>query len=134
MEKKERVSKQSKQEAANKRDAMKNTSTKQLPSTIAITNDYRSSIPTKKQDLQKTLKIAQKSTISMGKFDNLVEGEKRVKEKKKFDPLISSGEKTKNIKVLNKVLGPSEGSLDIAKAVNRVIQTQQRKRSKQRKQ
>jgi len=102
-----------------------------LPSTIAITNDYRSTISTKKQDLQKTLKIAQKSTISMGKFDNLVEGEKRVKEKKKYDPLISSGEKTKNIKVLDKILGPSEGSLDIAKAVNRVIQTQQRRRSKQ---
>jgi len=94
-EKKERKSKQSKREAANKRDAMKNSSERNLPSTIATTNDYKSSIPTKRQDLKKTLKIAQKSTISMGKFDRLVEGEKRVKEKKKFDPLISSVEKTK---------------------------------------
>jgi len=130
-EKKERVSKQAKREKANRletQSASKNGI--KLPSTISITNDFKTTTLTgKKSDVDKSLKIARQSTISMGKFDRLLPGEKPLKEKKKYSALFSD-EQSKNSKVLDKVLGNTDpGSMNMTKAVNQVITSQQTKRN-----
>jgi len=50
--------------------------------------------------------------------------------KRKFDPLVSELEKTKNMKVLDKILGPQEGKIDANKAANMVIREQQQHKRK----
>jgi len=130
--KKEKVTKQSNREKANKMQGPKPSgvaaSTAKLPGTIAITNDYQTSLESKKANLETSLANARKSTISMGKFDRLLPGEKALKERKKFASNTGGGEKDSNMKVLDKVMGDNDTTPNFSKAVNKVIATQQAKR------
>ncbi|KAJ2720763.1 Rhodanese- sulfurtransferase [Coemansia sp. Benny D115] len=60
----------------------------------------------RKRELQKALVLSKQSTASMGKFDEKLKGEPKVKGlKRKFDPLVGSTdqEKSKNMAILNRV-------------------------------
>ncbi|KAJ1823081.1 Rhodanese- sulfurtransferase [Coemansia sp. RSA 2599] len=60
----------------------------------------------RKRELQKALVLSKQSTASLGKFDEKLKGEPKIKGvKRKFDPLVGSAdkEKSKNMDILNKV-------------------------------
>ncbi|KAJ1648174.1 Rhodanese- sulfurtransferase [Coemansia erecta] len=60
----------------------------------------------RKRELQKALVMSKQSTASLGKFDEKLKGEPKIKGvKRKFDPLVGSAdkEKSKNMEILNKV-------------------------------
>jgi len=124
-EKEKKVEKHEKSTLANKKRANKQLGPK-LPSTIALTADSKKH----KEDIDEALSLARKSTVSMGKFDPMLPNEKRTKEKRKFDPVVSDLEKTKNMKVLDKILGPQERRIDMNRAVNQVIQEQQKQKKR----
>lgn len=84
----------------------------------------------KKKALRETFKKAAVSTASVGKFDRRIEGEEKIApnaaKRAKKDAIIFAGERERNMKALDKVLGQSESSsrsrLDIEKAV-RIIKS-----------
>ncbi|KAJ2598153.1 Rhodanese- sulfurtransferase [Coemansia sp. RSA 1722] len=60
----------------------------------------------RKRELQKALVLSKQSTASLGKFDEKLQGEPKIKGiKRRFDPLVGSAdkEKSKNMDILNKV-------------------------------
>ncbi|KAJ2808121.1 Rhodanese- sulfurtransferase [Coemansia guatemalensis] len=60
----------------------------------------------RKRELQKALVLSKSSTASMGKFDEKLEGEPKIKGlKRKFDPLVAAAgkEKSKNMDILSRV-------------------------------
>jgi len=128
MDKKARVLKNQKQEKSNKMRAAKADATAlTLPTPgVALTNDIRTSITDKKMHIDRALQVAQKATISMGKFDKKIEGEAPIKEKKKYEPLFAD-EHAKTKKAMDKVLNTTE-DFDVNKAVNVAIQKHRQKR------
>ena len=94
-------------------------------------------LPTESQssdDLKKASQLAKKATASLGKFqENLPKKlEKQVKapnaKKRKFDPLVSSDEKAKNLRVLNE-LTSKKAKMDVTKAVGQQINADERAQS-----
>eukprot|EP00095_Tigriopus_kingsejongensis_P008389 maker-scaffold9_size846264-snap-gene-2.16 protein:Tk08389 transcript:maker-scaffold9_size846264-snap-gene-2.16-mRNA-1 annotation:"ribosome biogenesis regulatory protein homolog" len=89
-------------------------------------------------DLKKAAALAQKSTASVGKFQPKLSGalEKSVKpprgKKRQFDPLVSSTEKEKNLKIFEQI-NKKAPKLDMNKAVGREMfrEDQERKEEKQ---
>ena len=85
-------------------------------------------------DLQKASELAKKSTASLGKFQEKLPTalEKKVKapkgKKRKFDPLVSSEEKGKNLRVLEQITS-KKAKLDVTKAVGHQINSEERARS-----
>mmetsp|Transcript_34914 Transcript_34914/g.84438 ORF Transcript_34914/g.84438 Transcript_34914/m.84438 type:complete len:301 (+) Transcript_34914:341-1243(+) len=122
-EKKERVEKNTKKHKRNLQAAAGD----RLPGTI----DLGSAIPTKQNKknkkksahhVQVALNLAQKSTASMGKFDELNKYEPKIKKKKsaKRDAEFqrdSQAEKASLMKVMQKVVGNEDG-YNVNKAVN----------------
>lgn len=86
-----------------------------------------------KKKTEKSFNIARTSTISMGKFDKQVDGEVKPKEKQKVHPVSTKEENTKQLKVLDRILAPQEGSIDTTKAANKTILKQQQKKQNKRK-
>ncbi|KAJ1955736.1 Rhodanese- sulfurtransferase, partial [Dipsacomyces acuminosporus] len=75
------------------------------------------------------------STASLGKFDQALQGEPKIKGiKRKFDPLVGSAdkEKSKNIDILNRVAkGDTKATvLNVRKAQRAINNAKQQKRSK----
>lgn len=88
LEKKQRVEKQKTNQAKNKMRAEKSG----LPATISLmSTDEGPQQKRSKTAVERAYNTARKSTISMGKFDELREGEKPIKEKQKvlFSMLLS---------------------------------------------
>eukprot|EP01116_Phalansterium_solitarium_P003928 TRINITY_DN14776_c0_g1_i1.p1 TRINITY_DN14776_c0_g1~~TRINITY_DN14776_c0_g1_i1.p1 ORF type:complete len:316 (-),score=129.46 TRINITY_DN14776_c0_g1_i1:123-1043(-) len=119
--------KQLKREAANRKANIRRERSA-LPSTISLTNAPEG---TRKQkpELEHALKVATQSTISMGKFNKLLPGQKPIKPRKQLPDLGS--EKNQSMKVLGKLLGASEGTINVDKAVGKEIHAQQKERSQQ---
>ncbi|KAJ2458716.1 Rhodanese- sulfurtransferase [Coemansia sp. RSA 2424] len=72
----------------------------------------------RKRELQSALVLSKGSTASMGKFDDKLAGEPKVKGlKRKFDPLVknSDKEKSNNMEILNRV---SKGEAKTSSVVN----------------
>ncbi|PRP82986.1 ribosome biogenesis regulatory protein [Planoprotostelium fungivorum] len=124
--KKKGILKQREREAANKVLAEKKTGPR-LPSTLSLNaGGYRP-----KKDIDKAISIAQRSTISMGKFDKLNKGEKSVREKKTFSPLIQQNEASEQLKTLKRVFSKVEDKMSgqkEEKAVNNTIQRAKRQK------
>eukprot|EP00742_Colponemidia_sp_Colp-10_P009222 GILJ01010040.1.p1 GENE.GILJ01010040.1~~GILJ01010040.1.p1 ORF type:complete len:336 (+),score=71.61 GILJ01010040.1:134-1009(+) len=79
-----------------------------------------------KSGLEKALKAAQKSTASIGKFDQKAFREKEIKEKgirRKYDSVVSS-DRDRNMKMLNKVVA-GDTKYDTAKAAKIQIREDQ---------
>jgi len=128
--KKERTLKQATRE---KRNRVQNEKVlgKRLPSTIVLSSAEKGTLK-KHKSLDSALHIAQKSTISVGKFDKSLPNEKRKKERKqKVDATKMHGEieKNKNLKVLTKILPEAMDSIDYNKAANQFIADSQHQQS-----
>ena len=102
-ERKARIAKNTAQQNANlSKAAATSSSTPQ-----AAAADKRSRRETRKTDIDRTLLVSKTATASMGKFDNKIEGEPKVKGiKRKFEPLVGESygeEKNKAMDVLKRV-------------------------------
>ncbi|KAI9506225.1 Rhodanese- sulfurtransferase [Coemansia spiralis] len=85
----------------------------------------------RKRELQKALVMSKGSTASLGKFDEKLKGEPKIKGlKRKFDPLVSTvdKEKSKNMDILNRVAKKESSAtvLNVRKA-QRAINNSKRK-------
>lgn len=70
-------------------------------------NNKKNRLNTEKKLLNKTLEVAQKSTVSMGKFDRKLKDEPEIKKpKKKVNPALydSKKEKERDKKILKSIL------------------------------
>jgi len=128
--KKERIQKNKKQREENSKRAQQSQSN--LPATISVSENKHGKIPfqERKKQLQKAFSSAQTSTISMGKFDKLVNEETRPKMKRKLSgpEMTVANEKSKNLRLLDRVLA-TKAKVDVDKAANKAIGSQQKKRS-----
>ncbi len=72
--------------------------------------------------LHQAVHVAHKATASLGKFQpklGKVKPPKGTGKKRKFDPLISKGEKSKNLDVLEKIMN-KRPKIDVEKAMSKV--------------
>eukprot|EP01122_Echinamoeba_exundans_P018020 TRINITY_DN9944_c0_g1_i1.p1 TRINITY_DN9944_c0_g1~~TRINITY_DN9944_c0_g1_i1.p1 ORF type:complete len:328 (-),score=79.69 TRINITY_DN9944_c0_g1_i1:45-1028(-) len=98
----------------------------------AATSSIRSPASISQARLMKAVKLAQKSTRSMGDFDEHRPDEPALR-KKRSHAKISGDEKSTTMKVLNKVMNStSESTSSVTGAVNKLLD-EQRKSSKRRK-
>lgn len=106
-----------------------------LPGTITLDGDSKKQHPLdiKQNQMEKAFSVVQKSTISMGKFDKKLKGETLPKEKPTLEMLSTKEESSKQLKVLERILSPKEGKVDVEKAANKAIFNQQKKRKASRK-
>jgi hypothetical protein len=72
------------------------------------------------------LSKAQTATVSMGKFDKKLEGEKPLKKRKKI--MSKDEEHEKTLKVIDRIVNKKD-KIDINKAVGSTIKQQQQKKS-----
>ncbi|KAJ1855722.1 Rhodanese- sulfurtransferase [Coemansia sp. RSA 1822] len=84
----------------------------------------------RKKELQNALVMSKGSTASMGKFDEKLKGEPKVKGlKRKFDPLVAAAgsEKSKNMDILNRVAkGDSSETVVNARKAQRALNNAKR--------
>ncbi|KAJ2248006.1 Rhodanese- sulfurtransferase, partial [Coemansia sp. RSA 454] len=84
----------------------------------------------RKRELQNALVMSKGSTASMGKFDEKLKGEPKVKGlKRKFDPLVAAAgtEKSKNMDILNRVAkGDSSETVVNARKAQRALNNAKR--------
>ncbi|KAJ2846708.1 Rhodanese- sulfurtransferase [Coemansia brasiliensis] len=84
----------------------------------------------RKRELQRALVMSKGSTASMGKFDEKLKGEPKIKGlKRKFDPLVSAAgaEKTKNMEILGRVAkGDSSATVLNVRKAQRAINNSKR--------
>ncbi|KAJ2500384.1 Rhodanese- sulfurtransferase [Coemansia sp. RSA 1972] len=84
----------------------------------------------RKKELQNALVMSKASTASMGKFDEKIKGEPKVKGlKRKFDPLVAAAgsEKSKNMDILNRVAkGDSSETVVNARKAQRALNNAKR--------
>jgi len=123
---KDTIKKQKKRELMNKVKAQKEENSN-LPTTIGISHATKRT----KGELQNALKMARKSTISLGKFDKKLDGEKPIRNIQKRDPLISSDEKAKSQKMLSRMFGNADGKMKVQRAVNQLIREKGDERNEQ---
>ena len=72
-----------------------------------VENNKKNRLNSEKKLLNKTLEVAQKSTVSMGKFDRKLKDEPEIKKpKKKVNPALydSKKEKERDKKILKSIL------------------------------
>jgi len=128
-EKKERVLKNEKARKANiarisklqKEDGLK------LPS-VALSNQIHTSLGQKQSNVMDAINLTQRSTISMGKFDQKLNGEKKIKAPKKYESLFVD-ESEKNAKALKKALNPiAQPTVAMSKAINQAMVRGNKKR------
>mmetsp|Transcript_11753 Transcript_11753/g.21489 ORF Transcript_11753/g.21489 Transcript_11753/m.21489 type:complete len:297 (+) Transcript_11753:19-909(+) len=134
-EKKERVAHNKKRQMQNLQAA----SGDRLPGTIDLSSSNPAMLKKgkkKKKHVEVALEFSQKSTASMGKFDNKLKYEPEIKKKSKpkRDAEFQRSHKTEkqsSLKLLEKVVGKEEHSIDVNKAVNIAQQEEEaRKRAK----
>jgi regulator of ribosome biosynthesis len=131
-ERKERVAKQKKNEMRNRKRALKaevdmahpilttpQLSDRQLADRVKETQRVQ-----QKKLLERHIRVAQHSTASLGRFDERLRNEPKLRNKTVVEPLVNSDEKTKNLVVLRRVLKKDEGTLDINKAVNQQMNSE----------
>ncbi|KAJ2078476.1 Rhodanese- sulfurtransferase [Coemansia sp. RSA 988] len=87
----------------------------------------------RKRELQKALVLSKSSTASLGKFDEKLEGEPKIKGlKRKFDPLVAATgkEKSKNMDILSRVAkgDTSATVLNVRKAQRAINNTRRTKK------
>jgi len=126
-ERKDRIDKNKKKEKANKIAAARKNDKSMVPGVIGITNKARND----KVDLHRALSFAQKSTASLGHFDNKMGDEPTIKRKPKILPVTGNTrvEHKANMKIVNKITKRKFGEIEMDKAVNQNIALeQQRKR------
>jgi len=106
-EKKERITKQRKQQLRNIREAEKS-DLKRLGPILDVEREKSLHKIKKKKELDKTVNFANKSTASLGKFDEKLPGQKPLKVREKYNPVSSSrgdkNEKSKSLDVLKRIL------------------------------
>eukprot|EP01126_Amoeba_proteus_P006296 TRINITY_DN1219_c0_g2_i1.p1 TRINITY_DN1219_c0_g2~~TRINITY_DN1219_c0_g2_i1.p1 ORF type:complete len:297 (-),score=68.91 TRINITY_DN1219_c0_g2_i1:112-1002(-) len=120
--KKERVGKQNKRELANKKRASQKSSS--IPLNLELHHAPRREVSAIHNALQQT----QKSTASMGHFDQLHSDEPKIKRKPKFMPARVEDEKALSMKIANRILRDTP-EIDTTKATNLAIQKEQRESS-----
>lgn len=128
-EKRERVKKQKERQEKNIKNAQKD-NIRKLPATIAISHTEAAKsgpIQRHKADVLNALSKAQTSTISMGKFDRKLDGEKPLKKRKKI--MSQSEEKDKTLKVIDRIVNKRD-KIDLNKAVTSTIKRQQMNKSR----
>ncbi len=80
-----------------------------------------------KNDLETQVKLAQRSTASMGKFDVKRAAEPKLKVKSKKERATGTGnERAANMQILNRIMAKEEGQIEMDKAVNQHIAQEQR--------
>jgi regulator of ribosome biosynthesis len=80
-----------------------------------------------KNDLETQVKLAQRSTASMGKFDVKRDAEPKLKVKSKKERATGTGnERDTNMQILNRIMAKEEGQVEMDKAVNQHIAQEQR--------
>jgi regulator of ribosome biosynthesis len=80
-----------------------------------------------KADLETQVKLAQRSTASMGKFDVKRDAEPKMRVKSKKERATGSGnERDKSMSILNRIIAKDEGQIEMDKAVNQHIAQEQR--------
>jgi regulator of ribosome biosynthesis len=97
----------------------------------AASSSIRSPAAVSQARLMKAVKLAQKSTRSMGDYDEHRADEPALR-KKRSHSKITGDEKTTTMKVLNKVMSSTSDSASVTGAVNKLLD-EQRKSSKRRK-
>jgi len=90
--------------------------------TLELHNNER----VEKEVLERAVSIAQKSTASMGKFDKLSEGEKKVKRKPDYVPDTTEERKKVETRIALRVIKNQEAVIDAKKAGNQLISTEQK--------
>jgi len=78
-----------------------------------------------KEVLQRAVEIAQKSTASMGIFDEKTQGEGKIARKPTFIPENTEERKKIETRIANKVIKKSEAVIDANRAANQMISEQQ---------
>lgn len=77
-----------------------------------------------KSNMEAKLQISKTATASLGRFDNKLKGEPKLKkrEKRKFEPNENvAGEKTRTKELLGKMFESEQGAVDITRGVNKVM-------------
>eukprot|EP01119_Soliformovum_irregulare_P002742 TRINITY_DN129_c0_g2_i3.p1 TRINITY_DN129_c0_g2~~TRINITY_DN129_c0_g2_i3.p1 ORF type:complete len:309 (-),score=75.66 TRINITY_DN129_c0_g2_i3:195-1121(-) len=124
--KKEKVEKQEKRQSANRKAALKKTTSAVLPPTISLSMPHKTNVG----ELDNAIATIRKSTISLGKFEPTLRNEKVKKDRRDEGPVVQPGkEKERNTKVLERMLGPKEGTVQMKKVVQKTIEDHKRKRS-----
>jgi len=126
MKKKERVEKQKKRQVVNLRRASRE-DTKNLPATVDITTNAPRR---QKQSIERAIALAQKSTASIGRFDEKHSDEPKVKRKPKHAPVELAEERKQNLKMVERVLKKTAAeSLDTDRAATLAIRDEERQRA-----
>jgi regulator of ribosome biosynthesis len=120
-EKKEKIEKQRKKQVSNTLRSQKLLDKKALPGVVGLSNKGRNDY----NDIKRAINLAQKSTGSLGYFDNKMDDEPQIKRKPKL--VSGENEQKTNIKIAKSVIKKNKGSdINIRKAVNRSIAEEQR--------
>jgi len=131
MKKKERVGKQKKKEAIN-RKRIATVQSEALPATLDITTNAPRR---QKKSIERAIALAQKSTASMGKFDQLMADEPKIMNKPKHAPIDTTEEQKQNLKIVERVLKRTAAeALDVDRAGNLEIRDEQKKMAAEKRQ
>jgi len=126
LKKKERIEKNKKLKVKNLKRAI-GTEKTNIPATLDITKNAPQH---QKYSIERAVVLAQKSTASMGKFDNLHSDEPKIKYKK--NNYINDSEQQTTAKIADRVLkkAASTQDLNVDKAVRNEIRNEEVKKSK----
>jgi len=88
----------------------------------------------KKKDLERAISFAQKSTGSLGFYDQKMADEPQIKRKQKILPVTGNAkqEKKATLKTVNKIIKKNQGNINIEKAVKQTITKEQLERKRKR--
>jgi len=82
----------------------------------------------KKKSIERAIELAQKSTASIGKFDEKMSDEPTIKRKPKHAPIESAEERKQNLKIVESVLKKTVAeTLDVDRAATLHIRDEEKK-------
>jgi len=126
MKKKERMQNQKKRELVNRRKAA-SAEIKHLPATVDITTNAPRR---QKQSIERAIALAQKSTASIGRFDEKHTDEPVIKRKPKHAPIELAQERKQNLKIVERVLKKTAAeTLDVDRAATLAIRDEERQKA-----
>jgi len=100
---------------------------KNVPGVIGLSNSGRHDYT----DIRRAISLAQKSTASLGNFDNVYPDEPKIKRKPKL--ITSENEQKMNMKIVRTIIKKNkrkEGTIEMDKAVNQTITKEQQRKKR----